>query len=83
MALYYLMKGKTIISDVDMSKGDVTALPLVAGKDAMSLVSADEVLKDDVAASKPLTAKLAYLGLTDARAISAKTQIVGAKKEIG
>jgi len=68
MALYYLLKGKSIISDVDMGKGDVTALPLVAGKDTMSLVSADEVLTDDVAAAKPLATKLAYLGLTDARA---------------
>jgi len=65
MPTYYLLKGKRIIADVDMSKGDVTALPLVA--DAMSLVSADKVLTDEPLAGKPLRAKLRYLGLADAR----------------
>jgi len=67
MPTYYLLKGKRIIADVDMSKGDVTALPLVADNDAMSLVSADEVLTDEPLAGKPLRAKLMYLGLADAR----------------
>jgi len=72
MPTYYLLKGKRIIADVDMSKGDVTALPLVADNDAMSLVSADKVLTDEPLAGKPLMAKLMYLGLADARSKATK-----------
>jgi len=64
---YYLIRGDQIISTIDADGGDVVAIPLLGGGDAMSLMSEQRAL--NLMSNLDLTAAeaLAEMGIADLR----------------
>jgi len=77
MTRYYLIRGEQIISTIDSDGGDVIALPLLGGGDAMSLLN--EQHAHNLMANLSLTAAeaLAALGVADLRDTMLKSVFVG------
>jgi len=77
MTKYYLIRGEQIISSIDSDGGDVIALPLLGGGDAMSLLN--EGHAHNLMANLGLTAAeaLAALGVADLRDTMLKSVFVG------
>ena len=77
MTRYYLIRGEQIISSIDSDGGDVVALPLLAGGDAMSLLNEQHAA--NLMANLGLTAHeaLAALGVADLRDTMVKSVFVG------
>ena len=78
MTRYYLIRGEQIISSIDSDGGDVIALPLLAGGDAMSLLNEQHAsnLMANLALSRDEA--LAALGMADLRDTMIKSVFVGA-----
>ena len=78
MPKYYLIRGEQIIGAIDSDGGDVIALPLLGGGDAMSLLN--EQHASNLMANLGLTAHeaLAALGMADLRDTMLKSVFVGA-----
>jgi len=78
MTRYYLIRGEQIISTIDSDGGDVIALPLLAGGDAMSLLNEQHAA--NLMSNLDLTAHgaLAALGVADLRDTMLKSVFVGA-----
>jgi len=77
MTRYYLIRGEQIISTIDSDGGDVIALPLLGGGDAMSLLN--EQHAHNLMTNLDLTAyeALAALGVADLRDTMLKSVFVG------
>ena len=77
MTRYYLIRGEQIISTIDSDGGDVIALPLLGGGDAMSLLN--EQHAHNLMANLGLTAAeaLMALGVADLRDTMLKTVFIG------
>jgi len=77
MTRYYLIRGEQIIATIDSDGGDVIALPLLGGGDAMSLLN--EQHATNLMTNLSLTAHeaLAALGVADLRDTMLKTVFVG------
>ncbi|HUW11668.1 MAG TPA: hypothetical protein VM537_18190 [Anaerolineae bacterium] len=77
MTKYYLIRGEQIISTIDSDGGDVIALPLLAGGDAMSLLNEQHAqnLMANLALSRDEA--LAALGMADLRDTMLKSVFVG------
>ena len=77
MTRYYLIRGEQIISTIDSDGGDVIALPLLGGEDAMSLLNEQHAA--NLMTNLGLTAHgaLAALGVADLRDTMVKSIFVG------
>ena len=77
MTRYYLVRGEQIISTIDSDGGDVIALPLLAGGDAMSLLNEGHAINLMSNLGLSAVEALAALGVADLRDTMLKTVFVG------
>ena len=78
MTRYYLIRGEQIISTIDSDGGDVIALPLLGGGDAMSLLNEGHAHNLMANLGLSVAEALAALGVADLRYMMLKSVFVGA-----
>ena len=76
MTTYYLIRGTSLVSEIDTSAGDVVALPLLENGIAMSLMNRKHVLTMMSNLSLTAPEAIAAFGLTDQRGENISTVFV-------